>query len=223
MSDNRVNPALTTRATIQRPGTDLIEAARSLPVATLHEAAGKIGVLPTAIKPVHPHFRVCGPAITVDAPGGDNLWIHRAIYAAQPGDILVVNVSKQYDHGYWGEIMSTACRVRRLGGLVINGCVRDHTLLNEIGFPIFARGLSIRGTGKDFQARGWINYPTLFDDVVVSAGDLIVGDSDGVVSIPLDRVAEVVQAACQREVFEADVLKRLEQGESSLAIYGWEV
>lgn len=222
MSQARLNPALTTRTDIERPSADLINAARSLPVATLHEAAGKIGVMPSVIKPVHPEFRVCGPAVTVDCPGGDNLWIHRAIYAAQPGDILVVSVNGQYDHGYWGEIMSTACQVRKLGGLVINGCVRDFTLLGEIGFPIFARGLCIRGTGKDFQARGWINHPTLFDDVVVNPGDLIVGDSDGVVSIPRQRVAEVIDAASRREAQEAEILKRLQQGETSLAIYGWD-
>lgn len=222
MNGERLDPALTTRLDIERPDPAIIEAARALPVATLHEAAGKIGVMPTAIKPTHSHFQLCGPAVTVDGPGGDNLWIHRAIYAAQPGDILVVNVNNQYDHGYWGEIMSTACRAHKLGGLVINGCVRDHGLLNEIGFPVFARGLSIRGTGKDFYARGWINYPTLFDDVIVSPGDLIVGDIDGVVCIPRERAAEVIKASQEREAMEADVLRRLENGETSLSIYGWE-
>src|SRR5690606_22642629 len=125
-------------------------------------------------------FRVCGPAVTVQSPGGDNLWLHRAIYAAEPGDVLVVHVSDKYDHGYWGEIMSTAAQVRGLGGLVIDGCVRDSTLLRSMTFPVFSRGLCIRGTGKDFGARGWVNYPLMIGGVTIQPGDLICGDEDGV-------------------------------------------
>ena len=218
----RVDPALTTRLDVPRLSDAVLERAAKLPSSTLHEAAGKIGVLPWQIHAMSPEFRVCGRALTVHSPGGDNLWLHRALAVAQPGDVMVVYTSGVHDHGYWGEIMSTACQVRKLGGLVINGCVRDFTLLGEIGFPIFARGLCIRGTGKDFQARGWINHPTLFDDVVVNPGDLIVGDSDGVVSVPRQRVAEVIDAASRREAQEAEILKRLQQGETSLAIYGWD-
>ena len=93
------------RPDITRPDPSLIEAARGLPSATLHESGGRVGVLPSAIKPVAPTMRVCGPAVTVHSPGGDNLWLHRAIYVAQPGDVLVVHVSGVYDFGYWGEIM----------------------------------------------------------------------------------------------------------------------
>jgi 4-hydroxy-4-methyl-2-oxoglutarate aldolase len=147
--------------------------------------------------------------------------LHRALYAAQPGDVLVVSVGGAYNHGYWGEIMSTAAKHRGLAGLVIDGCVRDAVLLETIGFPVFARGLCIRGTGKDFGARGWINAPTLFDDVTVSPGDLIVGDGDGVVSIPRARAAEVVMSSREREQTEARVLERLNAGETTLSIFGW--
>ncbi|MGF6785961.1 4-carboxy-4-hydroxy-2-oxoadipate aldolase/oxaloacetate decarboxylase [Paraburkholderia sp. 35.1] len=212
----------TTRLAIERPDVNLLDAAAKLPAATLHEAAGKIGVLPYEIKPVAPGFKICGPAVTVHSPGGDNLWLHRAIYAAQAGDVLVVSVSEAYEHGYWGEIMSTAAKVRGLAGLVINGCVRDQRLLSEIGFPVFARGLCIRGTGKDFGARGWINAPIRFDDVTINAGDLIVGDEDGVVCIPRERIAEVIIATEAREAAEAQQMKRLEAGESTLSIFGWD-
>jgi 4-hydroxy-4-methyl-2-oxoglutarate aldolase len=157
----------------------------------------------------------------VHSPGGDNLWIHRAIYAAQPGDVLVVHTNGHYEHGYWGEIMSTAAKVRGLAGLVIDGCVRDGELLGQIGFPVFARGLCIRGTGKDFGARGWINAPIQFDDVIVHAGDLIFGDSDGVVCIPRSIASSVLSASRARDAKEADILKRLEAGETTLDIYGW--
>ena len=211
----------TIRTEFERPAADVIASARSLPAATLHEAGGRMGVLPSAIKPVVPSFRVCGPAVTVHSPGGDNLWLHRAIYVAQPGDVLVVHVSAAYDFGYWGEIMSCAAKTRGLAGLVIDGCVRDGAILADFGLPVFARGLCIRGTGKDFGGRGWINFPTLFDDLTVNAGDLIVGDTDGVVAIPSMRAAEVVRAAQAREAKEADVLGRLRGGERTIELYNF--
>lgn len=222
MMGQRLDPRLTTRTDFDRVSPELAVRAGSLPTATLHEAAGKIGVMPPAIKPVSAGMRIAGPAVTVHAPGGDNLWLHRGIYAARPGDVLVVSVSGQYEHGYWGEVMSTASQVRGLAGLVIDGFVRDAVLLAEIGFPVFARGLCIRGTSKDFAARGWINHPTLFDGVTVNAGDLIVGDADGVVAISRERVATVIDAAEQRESAEAAQLERLRRGETTLSMFGWD-
>ena len=184
----------TIRVDIERTSAAIVAAARALPTATLHEAGGRIGVMPSTIKPVSPTFRLCGPAVTVHSPGGDNLWLHRAIYVAQPGDVLVVHVSGVYDFGYWGEIMSCAAK---------------------------ARGLCIRGTGKDYGARGWVNFPTLFDNLTVNAGDLIVGDTDGVVAIPRQRAAEVVAAAEQREAKEAAILERIRAGERTLEVYNF--
>ena len=203
----------------ERIAADVVEAAHGLASATVHEASGKAGVLPSAIKPVHPQFRVCGPAVTVYGPPGDNLWLHYAIYAAQPGDVLIVNCSGAFDHGYWGEVMSTAAAARGLGGLVLDGCVRDHQLLGDIGFPVFARGLCIRGTGKDRHATGWINEPVSFDGLIVNPGDLIVGDCDGVVAVPCERAAEVVEASRARDASELEICQRLMQGERTLDIY----
>ncbi|MBK6004866.1 4-hydroxy-4-methyl-2-oxoglutarate aldolase [Ramlibacter ginsenosidimutans] len=211
----------TIREAVERPDAATLEAARTLPTATLHEAGGRIGALPCAIKPVVPSMRVCGPAITVQSPGGDNLWLHRALYVAQPGDVLVVHVGGAHDYGYWGEIMSTAAQARKLGGLVIDGCVRDGALLAQLGFPVFARGLCIRGTGKDFGARGWINHPVLFDEVTVRAGDLIVGDGDGVVALPRDRAAELVASSQAREAKEAGIIDRVRAGERTLELYNF--
>jgi 4-hydroxy-4-methyl-2-oxoglutarate aldolase len=199
----------------------LCEQASRFGSATLHEAAGKIGVLPPAIKPMGPGFRVCGPAFTVHGPGTDNLWLHRAMLAAKPGDVLVAYVSGIYEAGYWGEIMSTGAKAAKLGGLVIDGCVRDGELLPVIGFPVFARGLCIRGTGKDFGAQGWLGAPVMMGDVVVKAGDLIVGDMDGVVAIPREQAEEAVKASGQREKKEADIIKQLQNGANTLDLYGW--
>jgi 4-hydroxy-4-methyl-2-oxoglutarate aldolase len=206
----------------ERPDPALVTRAAGFGSATLHEAAGKIGVLPPQIKPVVPTFTISGPAFTVHSPPSDNLWLHRAIVAAQPGDVIVAYVDGVYEHGYWGEIMSTAAKARHLGGLVIDGCVRDGAILGRVGFPVFARGLCIRGTGKDFAARGWINHPLLLGDVTVNAGDLIVGDTDGVVAIPRERVAEVLDKSRAREDKEADVMRKLEAGETSIDLYGWD-
>jgi 4-hydroxy-4-methyl-2-oxoglutarate aldolase len=218
---SQVDPRSRIRRDISRVAPSVVEAARKYGVATLHEAAGRIGALPSAIKPAHPTFRVCGPAVTAHGPAGDNLWLHHAIYAAQPGDVLVVSVSGGYEYGYWGEIMSTAAKVRGLGGLVIDGCVRDGALLGDIGFPVFARGLCIRGTGKDTHAIGWVNAPVLLNDIVVAPGDLIVGDTDGVVALPRERAAEIVEASHHREIKEAKVLQQLEGGATTLEIYQW--
>lgn len=205
----------------ERVATATVEAARGISTATLHEASGKIGALPSAIKPVDPAFRVCGPALTVHCPPGDNLWIHKAIYAGKPGDVLVVYAHGAFEHGYWGEIMSTAAKVRGLAGLVIDGGVRDAILLREIGFPVFSRGLCIRGTGKDFGANGGVNVPVLIGDVAVQPGDLVVGDEDGVFVAPREKAQAIVEAARRRDASEADILKRLEAGETTLDIYGW--
>ncbi|MCK6424742.1 MAG: 4-carboxy-4-hydroxy-2-oxoadipate aldolase/oxaloacetate decarboxylase [Burkholderiaceae bacterium] len=217
----RFDWSTTTRADAPRVSGDLVAAARGLPTATLHEAGGKIGALPSALRPIAPGMRVCGPALTVHSPGGDNLWLHRALDVARPGDVMVVYASGVYEHGYWGEIMATMAQARGVAGLVIDGGVRDSTLLAEMGFPVFARGLCIRGTGKDFGATGWINHPIRLGEVTVDGGDLIVGDADGVVAIPRARAAEVIEKSIQREADEAAILARLRAGESTLDVYGW--
>jgi 4-hydroxy-4-methyl-2-oxoglutarate aldolase len=206
---------------VQTLDAALLAQAGQLPAATLHEAAGRIGALPSAIKPVHPSMRLSGRAVTVHSPAGDNLWIHRALYVAQPGDVLVVYASGGHEYGYWGEIMSAAARARQLGGLVIDACVRDGAQLPDFGVPIFSRGLCIRGTGKDFGARGWINHPVLIGDVTVAAGDLVVGDIDGVVALPHARAAEVVAAAQAREAKEAAIVARIDAGERTLELYNF--
>jgi 4-hydroxy-4-methyl-2-oxoglutarate aldolase len=217
----QMKPELTITSDFERVSPDDVATALSLPTATLHEAAGKIGALPSAIKPVAPTMRLAGPALPVHSPGGDNLWLHRALEAARPGDVMVVHVSGAFDYGYWGEIMSTAAKSRGLAGLVIDGCVRDGDLLDEVGVPVFARGLSIRGTGKDFGALGWVGYPILLGDVVVQPGDLIVGDGDGLVALPRASVPKVLAASEAREAAEQGQIGRLLAGETTMEIFGF--
>jgi 4-hydroxy-4-methyl-2-oxoglutarate aldolase len=188
--------------------------------ATLHEAAGRTGALPAQIKPVHGSFRVSGPAYPVRCAPGDNLWLHRAIYAAAPLDVLVVDVGDGREFGYWGEILSCAAVCRGLGGLVINGCVRDGDRLLDIGFPVFAAGLCIQGTVKDPASDGTLAQPVALGPVTVHERDLVVGDGDGVVVLPAADASRILAAASQRDREELEMMRRLRQGETTIDLLG---
>jgi 4-hydroxy-4-methyl-2-oxoglutarate aldolase len=200
---------------------ELVREAARLGAATLHEASGQRGALPSAIKPISAAMRVAGPAFTVATPPGNNLWIHRALAAAGPGDVLVVVTSGHHEAGYWGDIMTVAALQRGLAGVVIDGCVRDSEAIARLRFPVFARGLSIRGTGKDGAAAGGLRQPVTLGDVTVSPGDLVVGDGDGVVVVSGAHATDVLEKARERERREAEAIERLRKGETTLEIYGW--
>lgn len=195
--------------------------ATRLGAATLHEAAGRIGALPSAIKSVAPDMRIAGPAFTVHIPAGDNLWIHRALYEAAPGDVLVVSTSGGIEWGYWGDILNTAAIEQRLGGLVIDGGVRDVAGLVTMPFPVFSNGVCINGTIKGYQATAWLRQPIRIGEVVVRQGDLVVGDRDGVVVLPKSTVANALIGAAARERDETDKIARIRAGERTLEIYGF--
>lgn len=198
----------------------LLEAAR-LGAATLHEAAGRIGALPSAIKPVAPNMQVAGPAFTVHVPAGDNLWIHRALYRAAPGDVLVVSTSGGLEWGYWGDILNEAAMAQRLGGLVIDGGVRDVAGLSATAFPVFSNGICLNGTIKGYDATAWLGQPVRIGNVVVHQGDLIIGDRDGVIVLPPDTVAGALIAGERRERDEADKIARIRAGERTIELYGF--
>ncbi len=197
-----------------------LELARRLGAATLHEAAGRIGALPSAIKPVHPAMRLSGPAYTVHIPAFDNLWIHRALYRAAPGEVLVVHCSGGVEAGYWGDILNEAAISRGLGGLVIDGGVRDSAGLAEASFPVFSNGVCIRGTIKGFDAPVWVQQPIRIGEVVVKPGDLVVGDRDGVVVLPQADVQVALAAGVRREANEREKVARIRRGETTLDLYG---
>jgi 4-hydroxy-4-methyl-2-oxoglutarate aldolase len=198
-----------------------IQRASAYGTATLHEAAGRIGALPSIVRPVVPTFRLCGPAFTVHGRGYDNLWIHRAVYAAKPGDILVVATGQAHEAGYWGEILNEAAIARRLGGVVIEGGARDSSVLVLQPFPVFSVGLCIAGTGKDFGATGWLNTPIQLGQVVIQPGDLICGDNDGVVAIPKEQVDEALRLSAHREADEKIKIARIKAGERTVDLYGF--
>lgn len=192
----------------------------TLSAASLHEAAGRTGALPAAIRPLAPHLKVAGPAYPVRCLPGDNLFLHHAIYAASPGDVLVVDVGPQAEFGHWGDIMAKAAQVRGIAGLVITGGVRDSRQLVAMGFPTFSGCVSIRGTRKDPHGPGSIGEAIEIGGVRIAPGDLVFGDADGVVVVAADQVERVVGKARERDALEEDYARRLECGDTTLAIYG---
>ena len=187
--------------------------------ATVHEAAGRVGALPSAIKPVDASMAICAPAFPVRMPPGDNLWIHRAVYAAEAGEVLVVDAQDGFEYGYWGEILTVAAMARGLAGLVITGGIRDSQQLISLGWPVFSERVCIKGTAKDPLGQGSLGAPVTIGGVTIARGDLVVGDADGVVVIPAERIAEVVDASERREATEAGYMDRLRNGETTLSIY----
>lgn len=185
-------------------------------VESLHDYSA---ALPSAIKPIDPRMKLCGPAVTVSTPGGDNLTLHRAIYAARRGDVLVVETAGQFEFGYWGDVMTQAARARKLGGLVIDGCVRDLREITASHFALFARGGCIRGTSK--RGGGRVNQPITIGDSRIEPGDLIIGDRDGVVVIPPGRAAQVLETAAHRVKHETAMKRELAAGKTTLALHGW--
>ncbi|HEX9453530.1 MAG TPA: 4-carboxy-4-hydroxy-2-oxoadipate aldolase/oxaloacetate decarboxylase [Candidatus Binatia bacterium] len=199
--------------------TTVISRAIHYGTATLHEAMGRRGALPYGIKPIAGSMKLAGAATTVSSPPLDNLMLHQALYVAAPGTVMVVEVNRGYEAGYWGEIMTQAALQRNISGLVIDGCVRDADLIEQAGFPVFSRGLSIRGTDKN--GGGHINAPIMIADVTINPGDLIVGDRDGVVVVPAAEIAATLDAAQKREDKETQIKRDLAAGKRTLEIYGW--
>jgi 4-hydroxy-4-methyl-2-oxoglutarate aldolase len=189
--------------------------------ATLHEAAGRRGALPAAIRAMTPSPACAGPAVTVFCPPADNLWLHRAVYECAPGAVLVADVSGAYEWGYWGEVLSCAAAERGIAGVVINGCVRDLLRLAEAGIPVFARGPAIRGTDKHPDGAGAINADLAVGQIVVHPGDWVIGDEDGVVVIPRADLAAVAAAARSRAEKEAEFMDQLRSGKRTLDLYGF--
>lgn len=195
---------------------EIIEAFRSLDVATVYEASGRKGYIDNAIKPAAPGNRICGLAYTVQCAPGDNLMLHKALQRAPAGSVIVASVGTAYNFGYWGGLMATAAVARRLGGLAIDGTIRDSAEIAKMGFPVFCRGFCIRGTTK--ATLGIINYPVNFGDATIFPGDLILGDEDGMVVVAAKDCADVLAKSLKRVEFEDGKAAQLKAGVSSVEL-----
>lgn len=198
---------------------DLLLSARALGSATLHEAGGKKGALPSAIKPLRNDWRIAATAFVVVGPACDNLWLHRAIYAAPNGAVLVHACGAYHEAGYWGGIMANAARSCGLAGFVTEGGVRDSEELRKLDWPVFAANVCIQGTSKRPDGAGSIGQSAVIGGVSVQTGDLVVADADGVVVIARADARRVITAGIQRDKDELAIVERLANGERTLDIY----
>ena len=200
-------------------GSEILTRLRACYVAGLHEAAGRVGNLSPAIRPVQIGARIAGRAVTAAVQPGDNLAVHRAVLECREGDVMVV-AANGHLAGYWGEILAVAAQCRGVSGLVIDGGCRDVAALRRRAFPVWAAGVSVHGTSK--RAPGTVNTPVAVGGVLVAPGDYIVADDDGVVCVAAALVDEVVTAAEQRAEREDGVMAGLVAGGTTFELMGIE-
>lgn len=194
-----------------RPSAEALAAIKPFSPATIHEAQGKLGALDSRIKPIKPGLQICGPAITAQCHIGDNLMIFQAIELAKPGDVLVVSAGNNPEQGGFGDVLATACRGKGIVGLVIDAGVRDGRGLRESGFPVFSLGLCIKGTSK--STLGTVNQPITIGNELITPGDIIVGDDDGVVVVRQDPLT-LAKACAAREAEEAALMENNLKGKT---------
>ncbi|MBK0095896.1 RraA family protein [Erwinia sp. S63] len=178
---------------ISRVTPEEVQQAAEYQAAILADVAGRRGTLHGRIKPLSPQMKVAGPAITVEVRPGDNLAIHAALAIAQPGDVIVVDGKGDLSCALLGEIMATQAEASGIAGIIIDGAVRDADMLSKQSYPVFAAGLNPCGPTKLIPGR--VNHPISVAGAQIQAGDLVVGDVDGVVVIPRDEVQAIIALA----------------------------
>ena len=188
----------------------LVEAFAKLPVANVSDCMSRMGAGGPRLRPMHASGGMAGAALTVLSRPGDNLMLHKAIDMAEPGDVIVCDAGGDLTNSLMGELMLTYAVKRGVAGFVLNGAIRDVDGFQRINLPTFAAGVTHRGPYKD--GPGEINVPISLDGMVIEPGDIVIGDSDGVLSIPLADAEEVLKKAEAKLAAETRQMKAIAEG-----------